>query len=53
MLLIAALVLIGLAPSCKKDTPGPTPQERLIGKWQATKALLGATNALPHCKERP
>ncbi len=48
MLLLAALVLVGLAPSCKKETtPEPTPQERLIGKWQATKALLGATDALP------
>lgn len=47
MLLLAALVLVGLAPSCKKETtPEPTPQEHLIGKWQATKALQGATDAL-------
>jgi uncharacterized protein (TIGR03066 family) len=46
VLFFAAFVLVGLISSCSKD-PEATPQELLIGKWQATKALLGATNALP------
>jgi hypothetical protein len=48
ILLFAAIILIGLFSSCKKDetTKEPTLQERLIGKWKATKVLIGTTNPL-------
>jgi hypothetical protein len=44
MLFFAAFVLVGLVSSCKKEA---TAQELIIGKWQATKALIGTTNAIP------
>lgn len=47
MLFFVAIVLVGLVSSCKKDeTPEPTPQELIVGKWKASKALIGSTNAL-------
>ncbi|MCC7467485.1 MAG: hypothetical protein IT261_14485 [Saprospiraceae bacterium] len=48
ILLFAAIILIGLVSSCKKDeTPKElTLQERLIGKWKATKVFIGTTDVL-------
>lgn len=43
MLLFAAIALIGLVSSCKKEA---TSEELLIGKWQASQAFIGTNNAL-------
>lgn len=42
ILFFAAIALIGLVSSCKKDEKADeqTPQELLIGSWKATKAVL-------------
>jgi hypothetical protein len=45
ILLFAAIILIGLVSSCKKDEE-PTLQERLVGKWKATKVFIGSTDVL-------
>ena len=47
MLFLVAIALVGMVSSCKKDeTTEPTAQERLIGKWKASKAIIGTTNAV-------
>ncbi len=47
ILFLVAIAMLGLVSSCKKDEKTePTPQERIIGKWKASKALIGSTNAL-------
>ncbi len=48
MLFFAAIALIGLVSSCKKDpvVAEPTPQELIVGKWQATKAVLAGNDIL-------
>lgn len=43
ILLFAAIALIGLASSCKKD---PKPEELIVGKWQASHAFSGSTDVL-------
>lgn len=48
MLFFAAIALIGLVSSCKKDpvVAEPTPQELIVGKWKATKAVFATKDIL-------
>lgn len=48
ILLFASIALVALVSGCKKDdTPkDPTPQERIIGRWEASRAFIGATDVL-------
>ena len=48
ILFFAAIALIGLVSSCKKDpaVAEPTPQELIVGKWKATKAVFAANDIL-------
>ena len=43
MLLLAALALVGLVSSCKKD---PKPEELIIGKWKVTKLIVDTEDVI-------
>ncbi len=45
ILLFATIALVALVFSCKKDAD-PTPQERIVGNWKATKAFIGTNDVL-------
>ena len=48
ILFFAAIALLGLVYSCKKEsTPeDPKPEERIIGRWKASKAVIGTKDVL-------
>ena len=48
ILFFAVITLVGLVSSCKKDPAEaePTPQELIVGKWQATKAVLAGNDII-------
>jgi len=48
ILFFAAIAFVALVSSCKKDdtTKEPTPQERIVGRWKASKAVIGTSDVL-------
>ena len=45
ILLFASIAIVALFSSCKKDDD-PTKQELIVGKWKASKAVIGSTDVL-------
>ncbi|MBP6811220.1 MAG: hypothetical protein KA138_06860 [Saprospiraceae bacterium] len=48
ILLFASIALVSLVASCKKDAApeDPKPEELIVGRWEASSAFIGATDAL-------
>lgn len=48
ILLFASIALVSLVSSCKKDAApeDPKPEELIVGRWKASSAFIGTTDAL-------